>query len=163
VGGYDRAYLTGSTGDDTFTAIGTPHAAAGLPPGMIAGMTRLVGTGYFIQTQSFKEVRANLLTGNKDVANLYDSDGAGTDTFWGSLHDAVLSDGSLNLSTGELDGLVAASYYYRAYGFDNTGGTDPTKDTVTLFGSATGGTNQRKTINPLDYVLAVSGPWTILP
>jgi len=108
-------------------------------------------------------VYADLKTGNKDVANLYDSDGPGTDTFWGSLHDAVLSDGSLNLSTGNLDGLIAASYYYRAYGFDNTGGVDLTKDTVNLFGSAIGGTNNKKVILPLDYVLALNGPWADAP
>ena len=124
-------------------------------------MSRLTGTGYFIEVNKFEEVYANLLTGNKDVANLYDSNGPGTDTFWGSLHDAVLSDGTLDLTNGNL--LAAASYYYRAYGFDNTGGVDLTKDTVNLFGSVLGGTNNKKVINPLDYVLAVSGPWTDLP
>jgi hypothetical protein len=33
---------------------------------------------------------------------------------------------------------------------------------VNLFGSAIGGTNNKKVILPLDYVLAVSGPWTDL-
>jgi hypothetical protein len=110
-------------------------------------------------------VYADLLTGNKDVANLYDSDGPGTDQFWGSLHDAVLSDGSLDFNTGNLDGVTAASYYFRAYGFDNTGGLDPLKDTVNLFGSAIGGPNQKHQHTALDYVLATlptlpPGNWT---
>jgi len=56
----------------------------------------VVGTGYFLQTQSFKEVSADLLVGNKDVANLYDSDGTGTDTFWAAWPMPVLSDGTLD-------------------------------------------------------------------
>jgi hypothetical protein len=41
---------------------------------------------------------------------------------------------------------------------------DPTKDTVNLYGSAIppGGPNNKHAINPLDYVLAVSGPWSDL-
>jgi hypothetical protein len=30
---------------------------------------------------------------------------------------------------------------------------------VNLFGSTTGGTNNKKVLLPLDYVLAVNGPW----
>jgi hypothetical protein len=44
---------------------------------------------------------------------------------------------------------------------DNTA-QDPTKDTVHLYGSTTGGENHKHVVNPLDYVLAVSGPWNDL-
>jgi hypothetical protein len=120
------------------------------------GYSKLTGAGYLIQTAAFKEVYADLRTGNKDVANLYDSNGPGNDKFWGNLHDAVLSDGTLDLANGNV--LTAGSYFYRVYGFDNAG-LDLLKDTVNLFGSTTGGVNQKRTIDPLDYVLAVSGPW----
>jgi hypothetical protein len=40
---------------------------------------------------------------------------------------------------------------------------DLTKDTVNLFGSAIGGTNNKKVILPLDYVLALNGPWADAP
>jgi len=153
--GYDKAYLTGSTGDDTFTGVGTPRTT--YPSGMGPGISRLTGAGYLLQTAAFKEVYANLGTGNKDVANLYDSTGAGTDTFWGNLHDAVLSDGTLDLTNGNL--LAAAGYYYRVSGFDNAG-LDPLQDTVNLFGSTTGGTNTRRIITPIDFALTFSGSWT---
>jgi hypothetical protein len=165
MGGYDKAYLTGSTGDDTFTAIGMPRTS--YPSGMGPGYAQLVGAGYSIQAATFDEVYANLLTGNKDAAVLYDSTGAGTDQFWGSLHDAVLSDGTLELANGNL--LTAASYYFRVSGFDNAG-LDPARDTVTLWGSpsgagcqpaATGGPNKKHLVTPLDYVLATypAGNW----
>jgi hypothetical protein len=60
----------------------------------------LSGTGYWIQAQQFQQVYADMKTGNKDVANLYDSNGTGTDTFFGSLHDAVLTVGSHGRSRG---------------------------------------------------------------
>ena len=151
--GYDKAYLTGTTGDDTLTAYGNPRTT--YPSGMAPGMARLTGTGYTIDVMKYDEVYANLLTGN-DTANLYDSTGPGTDTFWGNLHDAVLSDGTLNLTNGNL--LTTASYYYRAYGFDSDA-----SDRVNLFGSAIGGTNQKKVIAPLDYILATYGTWTDAP
>jgi len=159
--GNDVARVTGTTGDDTFIGIGTPRTTPpALPSGMAAGVGRLTGTGYAIETWKFDQVYADLRTGNRDVATLYDSNGPGTDTFWGNLHDAVLSDGTVDLTNGNL--LAAAGYYYRVTGLDNAA-LDPTKDTVNLIGSTTGGTNNKKTINPLDYVLAVSGPWTDLP
>jgi len=34
---------------------------------------------------------------------------------------------------------------------------------VNLFGSSTGGPNNKKVVLPLDYVLALSGPWADLP
>jgi hypothetical protein len=156
VGGYDKAYLTGTTGDDTFTALGMPRTT--YPSGMGPGYARLAGTGYSLRVATFDEVYANVLTGDKDVAVLYDSTGPGIDQFWGSLHDAVLSDGTLDFASGNLS--VAASYYFRVYGFDNTGGVDLTKDTVNLFGSAIGGTNKKHVVLPLDYALALTGLWT---
>jgi len=157
IGGVDRAYLSGTTGDDTLIAVGKPRATVS---GVVAGNAQLSGTGYWIQATGFQQVYADLKTGNKDVANLYDSSsGTGTDTFWGNLHDAVLSDGTLDLTNGNV--LAAGSYYYRVTGFDNAG-LDPLKDTVNLFGSAASGTNNKKAIDPLDYVLAVSGPWNNL-
>jgi hypothetical protein len=36
-------------------------------------------------------------------------------------------------------------------------------DHVNLYGSATGGENHKHVVNPLDYVLAVSGPWNDAP
>jgi hypothetical protein len=158
VGGYDKAYLTGTTGDDTFTALGMPRTT--YPSGMGPGYARLAGTGYSLRVATFDEVYANVLTGDKDVAVLYDSTGPGIDQFWGKLHDAVLSDGTLDLTNGNLS--VAASYYYRITGFDNAG-LDPTKDTVSLSFSPFGGPNRKIVIPPLEYVLAVSGPWTDPP
>jgi hypothetical protein len=113
-GGTDKAYLTGTTGDDTLIAVGKPHA--NVPSGILgvvvaAGSAQLSGTGYWIQAQGFQETYADLMTGNKDVANLYDSNDTRTDQFWGNLHDAVLSDGTLDLSNGNLQ--AALSYYFR--------------------------------------------------
>ena len=158
-GGTDKAYLTGTTGDDTLIAVGKPRAS--YPAGILPGYAQLTGTGYWILAQAFQQVYTDLKTGNKDVANLYDSNGTAADTFFGSLHDAVLSDGTLDLTNGNL--LTAASYYFRVTGLDNTA-QDPTKDTVHLYGSLVppSGPNNKHTINPLDYVLAVSGPWTDL-
>jgi hypothetical protein len=123
-----------------------------------------------VQVANFKEVYANLLTGDNDRAVLYDSSGPGTDQFWGNLHDAVLSDGTLDLNTGNLAlAPPDQTYYFRVYGFDNAG-LDPAKDSVTLWGSpsgagyqpaATGGPNKKHIIDPLDYVLAAypAGNW----
>jgi len=147
-GGIDKAYLSGTTGDDTLTATGTPR----IWPPSPAGVVKLSGAGYYIEAQQFDEVYADLKTGN-DTANLYDSTSAGTDTFFGNLHDAVLSDGTLDLANGNL--LAAASYYYRITGFDSSA-----SDHVNLWGSSIGGPNHKKVIDPLDYVLAVTGPWT---
>jgi hypothetical protein len=123
------------------------------------GYAQVVGAGYSVQVANFKEVYANLLTGDNDRAVLYDSSGPGTDQFWGNLHDAVLSDGTLDLNTGNLAlAPPDQTYYFRVYGFDNAG-LDPTKDSVTLYGSTTGGPNKKHIIDPLDYVLAVNGPW----
>ena len=152
IGGVDKAYLTGTTGDDVLIAVGKPHATIS---GVLAGNAQLTGTGYWIQATGFQQVYADMKTGN-DTANLYDSNGAGTDTFFGSLHDAALSDGTLDLTNGNL--LTAASYYYKVYGFDSN-----TNDYVNLYGSTIGGTNQKKRIDPLDYILAVTGPWIDVP
>jgi hypothetical protein len=59
--------------------------------------------------------------------------------------------------------LTAASCYFRVTGLDNTP-QDPTKDTVNLYASLIppSGPNNKHAINPLDYVLAVSGPWNDL-
>jgi len=141
VGGYDKAYLTGSTGDDTFAAVGKPRTT-------YAGLGRLSGSGYFLEVYQFEEVYANLLTGN-DTANLYD--GTANDYFWAKLGAAVMTDGTLNDTTGDL--LTPNTYYYKVYGFDSAA-----SDRVNLWGNS-GGTNYKKVINPLDYVLAVSGPW----
>jgi len=149
IGGVDTAYLTGTTGDDTLIAVGKPRATVS---GVVAGNAQLSGTGYWIQATGFPQVYADMKTGN-DTANLYDSNGPGTDQFWGHLHDAVLSDGTLDFANGNL--LAAASYYFRVTGFDSN-----MNDRVNLSGSATGGPNHKHVIPPLDYLLAVSGPWT---
>jgi hypothetical protein len=159
--GYDKAYLTGSVGNDTLRAIGMPHSPQGLPSGMTAGSARLTGLGYSLQVDAFNEVYADLKTGT-DTAYLYDStSNSGTDTFWGNLHDAVLSDGSVDLNNGNL--LTPATYYFRVTGLSGLIG--PTADYVNLYGSPAtkNSPNQKKVITPLDYVLAVSGPWTNLP
>jgi hypothetical protein len=100
-------------------------------------------------------------TGN-DTANLYDSNGPKVEQFWGGRKapstvpsDAVLSDGTLDLTNGDLT--AALSYYFRVTGLDSS-----VNDHVHLYGSATGGENHKHVVNPLDYVLAVSGPWTDL-
>ena len=159
IGGVDKAYLSGTTGDDTLIAVGKPHATIS---GVAAGNAQLSGTGYWIQAQAFQQVYADMKTGNKDVANLYDSTAAGVEQFWGGRKapskvpsDAVLSDGTLDLTNGNLT--AALSYYFRVTGLDSS-----VSDQVNLYGSTTGGENHKHSVNPLDYVLAVSGPWTDL-
>ena len=151
-GGLDKAYLAGSTGDDTFVGYGNPRA--GLVPAT-GHLGRLSGLGYYVEVQKFDEVYADLKTG-RDAASLYDS--TGDDTFWGQLAEAVLSDGVLNSSDGSL--VTPKTYYYKVYGFNG-----PDSDRVSLFGSLglPGSTNQKQVVSPLDYVLAVSGRWSDLP
>jgi len=145
VGGYDKAYLTGSTGDDTFTAVGKPRTT-------YAGTGRLTGTGYFLEVYQFEEVYANLLTGN-DTANL--CDGTANDYFWAKLGAAVLTDGTVDDATGDL--LTPGTYYYKVYGFDSAA-----SDRVNLWGTS-GGTNTKRVITPLDYLLATYGSWRDAP
>jgi len=139
--GYDKAYLTGSTGNDTFLAYANPRTVN-------AGIARLSGTGYFIEVNKFNEVRANVLTGN-DTARLFD--GPGNDYFWGHLGVAALTDGSVDDATGDL--VMPNSYYYRVYGFDSN-----VLDHVNVDGLQ-GGTNRKRVIEPLDYVLSITGFW----
>jgi hypothetical protein len=150
LGGYDKAYLTGSTGNDTFLGYARPRSAN-------AGLGRLTGTGYFLAAYHFEEVYANLLTGN-DTANLYDGTAA-TDHFWAKADAAVLTDGIEDFNTGDLvtpSGLPTA-YYYRVYGFDSA-----VNDHVNAYGTS-GGTNTKRVITPLDYLLATYGSWTEAP
>ena len=158
IGGVDKAYLNGTTGDDVLIAVGNPHATIS---GVAAGNAQLTGTAYWIQAQAFQQVYADLKTGN-DTANLYDSTGAGVEQFWGGRKlpstvpsDAVLSDGTLDLANGNLT--AALSYYFRVTGLDNN-----VNDHVNLYGSLVppSGENHKHSVNPLDYVLAISGPWT---
>ena len=113
-GGLDKAYLAGSSGDDTFIGYGGPRS--GLVPGA-AYLGRLSGLGYYVEVQKFEEVYADLKTG-RDAASLYDS--TGDDTFWGKLAEAVLSDGALNSSDGSL--VTPKTYYYKVYGFNGPDG-----------------------------------------
>ena len=157
IGGVDKANLNGTTGDDTLIAVGKPHATIS---GVAAGNAQLTGTAYWIQAQAFQQVYVDMKTGN-DTANLYDSTAAGVEQFWGGrkvpstvLSDAVLSDGTLDLNNGNL--LAALSYYFRVTGLDSN-----VNDHVNLYGSLIppSGENHKHVVNPLDYVLAVSGPW----
>ena len=113
-GGLDKAYLAGSSGDDTFVGYGGPRS--GLVPGA-AYLGKLSGLGYYVEVQKFEEVYADLKTGH-DAASLYDS--TGDDTFWGKLAEAVLSDGALNSSDGSL--VTPKTYYYKVYGFNGPDG-----------------------------------------
>jgi hypothetical protein len=150
VGGYDKAYLTGTTGDDTFRAYGKPRTS--YPSGMGPGYAQLAGAGYSLQANTFDEVYADLLTGN-DTASLYD--GTLNDYFWAKLGAAVLTDGAVDDATGDL--ATPGTYYYRVYGFDSA-----LSDRVYLWGTS-GGTNTKRVIAPLDYVLATYGTWTDAP
>jgi hypothetical protein len=132
--GGDEAYLTDSGGGDTFT--GTPTYSV---------LTN--GVSYTIRTNSFPKVTATS-TGGNATANLYDS--AGNDNSWDHLADAVLSDGTLDPTTGNL--LAANTYYFRVSGYSSAA------DKVNVFGTA-GGTNTRKIMRPVDYALAFSGTW----
>ncbi len=143
--GYDKAYLTGSTGADTFRAYAKPRT-------VYPGMGRLTGTGYFLDVYQFEEVYADLLTGN-DTANLYD--GSANDYFWAKLGAAVLTDGSVSDASGDL--VTPNTYYYKVYGFDSS-----VNDRVSLWGNS-GGTNTKRVIAPLDYLLATYGSWTDAP
>ncbi len=145
IGGYDKAYLTGSTGDDSFTGCGKPRSN-------YAGMGRLSGTGYFLEIHQFEEAYVDLLGGN-DTAKLYD--GTANDYFWANLVAAVLTDGTVDDATGDL--VTAGTYFYKVYGFDSAA-----SDRVNLWGTS-GGTNTKRVIAPLDYVLATYGTWTDAP
>ena len=79
IGGVDKAYLNGTTGDDVLIAVGKPHATIS---GVAAGNAQLTGTAYCIQAQAFQQVYVDMKTGN-DTANLYDSTAAGVEQFWG--------------------------------------------------------------------------------
>jgi hypothetical protein len=145
--GYDKAYLTGSTGNDTFSGYGKPREY-----NLFAGMGRLSGTGYLLEVYQFEEVYVDLLTGN-DTAKLYD--GTGNDYFWGKLGVAVLTNGTVDDATGGL--VTPGTYYYKVYGFDSAA-----NDLVKLYGTE-GGTNTKKVITPLDYLLATYGSWIDAP
>ena len=93
------------------------------------------------------------LRGGNDTANLYD--GTANDYFWAHLGAAVLTDGTLDHATGDL--VTPGTYYYRVYGFDSAAA-----DRVNLWGTS-GGTNTKKVIAPLDYLLATYGSWIDAP
>ena len=137
-GGYDKAYLTGSGASERFDAE--------------PGMARLTEAGFWavyrLEVHTFDEVYADLGTGD-DTAYLHD--GSGDDWFWGHLGTAVLTDGTLDLDTGDL--LTGNTYYYRVYGFNSAA-----NDRVNLWGDS-GGKNYKKVITPLDYVLTTYGDW----
>jgi hypothetical protein len=134
--GGDEAYLTDSGAGDTFT--GTPTLAA------LSNGT----SSYTIRANSFPKVTVTSTGGTAGTAtaNLYDS--AGNDTFWGSLADAVLSDGALDLTTGNLT--AASNYYLRVSGYSSAA------DHVNV--SGTTGTNEEH-VSAVDYALAFNGTW----
>jgi hypothetical protein len=134
--GGDEAFLTDSAGADTFTGSPTTARLTNATP------------SYYVEARQFSKVTLTSVGGD-DTANL--SDSAGNDTFWGHLADAVLSDGTLDLTNGDL--LAASTYYYRLSGFSNS------LDKVNVSGMA-GGTNTRKIVTPVDYALAFTGTWT---
>jgi len=115
-------------------------------------MGRLTGTGYFLDVYQFEEVYANLLTGN-DTAHLYD--GSANDYFWAKAGAAVLTDGTVSDATGDL--VTPNTYYYKVYGFDSAA-----DDHMNLYGTS-GGTNTKRVITPLDYLLAIYGSWSDPP
>jgi len=134
--GGDEAFLTDSTGADIFT--GTPTTAR----------LTTATVSYYVEARQFAKVTLTSVGGD-DTANL--SDSAGNDTFWGRLADAVLSDGSLDLTNGDL--LAPNTYYLKLLGFTSS------LDKVNVSGAA-GGANTRKIVTPVDYALAFTGTWT---
>ena len=88
--GGDEAYLTDSGAGDTFTGTAATDTTS---------LTD--GSTYTIRTNQFPKVIVTSKGGNA-VANLTDT--AGNDNFWGDLTDAVLSDGTLDPTTGNLTG-----------------------------------------------------------
>jgi len=144
-GANDQAYLQGTTLDDVFTATAGRAQMSGTIPAMGVPYLNIAADG--MGGQRWDKVYAQVIiagaTGGTDTAHLYDS--AGNDTFWGKLADAVLSHGILSVTNGNL--ITPNMYYIKASGFD----------LVNLFGST--GKNKKHTIDPLDYVLATSGPW----
>jgi hypothetical protein len=145
--GFAVVYAYSSGGSDTATLSGNPDAAnrfEGRP-----GSASLAGAGYYDYLAGFARVFADLSGGTAaNEAFLYDS--AGNGTFWGHLADAVLSDGTLDLTTGNLT--AANNYYLRVSGYNLAA------DQVNVSGWA-GGTSERHVINPVDYALAFNGTW----
>ncbi len=134
-GGTDVANLYGSSGNDTFT--GTPTSA------------RLSGTNYIELANNFAQVHAVAGLGGTDVANFV-KDSAGNASFWGHAADAVLSDGTLDSTSGNL--VTPNTYYNEASGFGSA--------SVAVTAGGTSGTNTRKILTPLDYTLAsFTGTW----
>jgi hypothetical protein len=127
--GTDIANFHGSAGDDAF--VGRPDY------GMLSGAAYLNRANYF------DEVHAIAVAGGSDTAKLYDS--AGDDYFWARGAAAILSDGTLDNATGAL--VVRKTYYNTASGFNSVGAYGTT------------GTNNRKVVTPMDYVLAFTGTW----
>jgi hypothetical protein len=127
--GTDIANFHGSAGDDAF--VGRPDY------GMLSGAAYLNRANYF------DEVHAIAVAGGSDTAKLYDS--AGDDYFWARGAAAILSDGTLDNATGALE--VRKTYYNKASGFNSVGAYGTT------------GTNNRKVVTPMDYVLAFTGTW----
>ncbi len=97
------------------------------------------------------------VAGGADTATLCDSTNP-VDTAFLKATDAVLSDGTLDPATGGL--ITPGHYYYKLSGLSKTGGV--IDDLVNLVGYS-GGTNRKKVIPPLDYVLKTSGTWTDPP
>jgi Ca2+-binding RTX toxin-like protein len=144
----DKAYLTGTAAADTLIGYGMPRASNS---GRLYMQPTGGGTAYFFETWRFDEVYADM-AGGADSATLLDS--TGNDTAFLKATDAVLSDGTLDLNTGDL--LAAGNYYYKLSGLSKTGGVI---DDLVQFSGAAGGSNDRKRVDPVDYTDLWFGAW----
>ena len=148
---FNTAILMGSTGNDTF--VGTPNDST-FTYSTTQALGQTVRLTYWATETTHRGFDKITVDGNggNDTATLTGSS-TGTNTFWGKLADAVLSDGALDLGTGDLTTPRSPfGYYFKLRGFDAAA------DSITVV--AAGTTNQKHVIDPIDYTLAFTGTWT---
>jgi hypothetical protein len=154
----NRATLYGTSGNDTLSKGSYPSMLEGCLMTLSTGNTYTLGyypSGTGVVKRGLDRVQVNLAGGNDRVTLTGATTGnsfSGTNHFWGCLTDAVLSDGTLDPSTGNL--LAPSAYYYKISGLDTLadrvtaqGGTIPTAQ------------NKKHVINPIDYALTFEATW----
>jgi hypothetical protein len=145
----NTATLWGTSGNDVFA-------------GALTGCTMTLSTGvsyrinYLLTTGSvprgFDRVQVNAAGGNDTVTLTGATTGSnfsGTNSFVANATDAVLSDGTLDMTDGDL--LAASAYYYKVSGLS-------AGDSLTAKGGLAPAVNNRR-VNGHDYALAYTGTW----
>ncbi len=161
-GGYDRAYLRDSAGDDTLVAR--------------PGITTLSGSGYANTLRGFTQVIAAAVAGGVDKAVFYDS--AGADTFFADSSEARMSGsgydnrarGFQQISARGSGGHDQATLFDSALDDHFAGSGDRAElrnsalvtwvyDFDQIRAVSDSGGHDTAEVDVVDYILQVSGPW----